>query len=170
MGNDRPRWLEWIVTHPDILIGFSDAGAHLRNMAHYNFPQRLLKRVRDAERAGAPFMSVGRAVERLSGELARWLDLDAGVLEVGRRADVVVLDPEALDDAVEAIHEEPVPELDGLARLVRRNPRVVDAVLVNGRLAVERGEPLPEVGRAPGFGRVLAAGAPAEASPALTPA
>ena len=30
-------------------MGFSDAGAHLRNMAFYNFPLRLLKRVRDAE-------------------------------------------------------------------------------------------------------------------------
>src|SRR5581483_601584 len=38
MGNDRPPWLEWIVSHPSALIGFSDAGAHLRNMAHYNFP------------------------------------------------------------------------------------------------------------------------------------
>ena len=158
MGNDRPRWLQWILRHPDILIGFSDAGAHLRNMAHYNFPQRMLKRVRDAELAGAPFMSVGRAVQRLSHEIAAWLGLDAGLLAVGRRADVVVLDPRGLDDAVEAIHEQPVAELAGLRRLVRRNPRAVDRVLVNGRVAVEQGEPLPEVGRQVGFGQVLRAG------------
>jgi N-acyl-D-aspartate/D-glutamate deacylase len=38
-------------------MGFSDAGAHLRNMAFYNFPLRLLKRTRDAYRAGTPFLS-----------------------------------------------------------------------------------------------------------------
>lgn len=166
MGNDRPKWLRWILQHPDILIGFSDAGAHLRNMAHYNFPMRMLKRVRDAEAEGQPFMTVGRAVQRLSSEVAQWLDLDAGVLAVGKRADVVVIDPAALDDQVEAIHEEPVPELNGLARLVRRNPAAVNAVLVNGRLAVEAGEPLPEVGRAPGFGQVLRAGEPCPGAPA----
>ena len=38
----------------------------------------------------------GRAVERLTSEIARWCDLDAGVLEVGARADLVVIDPAAL--------------------------------------------------------------------------
>ena len=47
VANDRPEVLAWILTRRDILIGFSDAGAHLRNMAYYNFPLRLLKRVRD---------------------------------------------------------------------------------------------------------------------------
>ena len=51
------RALEWIVSHPDVQIGFSDAGAHLRNMAHYNFPLRMLKLVRDAELRG----EIGRA-------------------------------------------------------------------------------------------------------------
>src|SRR5262249_19139322 len=32
MGNDRRPELEWIVSRPDVLIGFSDAGAHLRQM------------------------------------------------------------------------------------------------------------------------------------------
>ncbi|MEM6931528.1 MAG: amidohydrolase family protein, partial [Myxococcota bacterium] len=58
IGNDRPRWVEWIASHPAVLIGFSDAGAHLRNMAFYNYGLRMLKRVRDAERAGRPFMTV----------------------------------------------------------------------------------------------------------------
>ena len=58
MANDRPRPLEWIIGHPDVLIGFSDAGAHLRNIAYYNFPLRMLKLVRDASLAGRPFMIV----------------------------------------------------------------------------------------------------------------
>jgi len=80
-----------------------------------------------------------------------------------------VIDPAALDDRVEAIHEEPVPELNGLARLVRRNPAAVNAVLVNGRLAVEAGEPLPEVGHAPGYGQVLRAGEPCPGTRARQP-
>lgn len=157
MGNDRPEWLRWIVAHPDVLIGFSDAGAHLRNMAHYNFPLRLLKLVRDAEARGAPFMTTARAVQRLTSEIADWLGLDAGALVEGRRADVVVVDPAHLDD-VEAVHEEPMPEFGGLSRLVRRNDDAVRAVLVNGRVAARRGVPAEGLGTERGFGQVLTAG------------
>ncbi len=157
MGNDRPDALEWIVRHPDILVGFSDAGAHLRNMAHYNFPLRLLRLVAESQRVGKPCMSVERAVHRLTGEIADWLGIDAGAIAIGRRADVVVLDPTGLDGALEEFHEADVPEFGGLRRLVRRNDRAVDAVLVAGRVAVESGRPVPELGRERGFGRVLRA-------------
>jgi N-acyl-D-aspartate/D-glutamate deacylase len=159
MGNDRREWLEKIVAHPDILIGFSDAGAHLRNMAHYNFPLRMLTLARQAEQRGEPFMTPERAVQRLSSEIADWLDIDAGTLAVGRRADVVVIDPAALDDRVEAIHEAEVPGFDGLQRLVRRNDEAVDAVLVGGNMAVRRGVPTPQLG-ATAMGQVLRAGVP----------
>lgn len=157
-GNDRPRWLEWIVSHPDVLIGFSDAGAHLRNMAHYSFPLRMLKRVRDAERRGEPFMTVGRAVHRLTGELGGWLGLDAGTLRVGGRADLVVVDPAALDERLEEVHEAPVPGFDGLERLVRRNDDAVPAVLIAGEVAVRRGQPTEILGTRR-LGRVLRAAA-----------
>ena len=157
MANDRPRPLEWIMSHPDVLIGFSDAGAHLRQMAHYNFPLRMLRRVREAERAGTPFMSVERAVWRLTGEIAGWLGLDAGTIAAGKRADLVVIDPAGLSEAVEAVQEEPIDALGNYVRLVRRNDQAIDAVFVNGRLAVERGVPRPELGRERGFGTVLRA-------------
>src|SRR5690606_22152458 len=54
IANDRRDRLERIIAHPVALIGFSDAGAHLRNMAYYNFPLRMLKLVRDAALAGRP--------------------------------------------------------------------------------------------------------------------
>jgi N-acyl-D-aspartate/D-glutamate deacylase len=161
MGNDRPEWLQWIVSHPDVTIGFSDAGAHLRNMAHYNYPLRLLRLVRDAERAGRAFMTVGRAVERLTSELADWLGLDAGTLAPGRRADLVVVDPTALDASLEAIHEEEAPGM-GLRRLVRRNDAAVPLVVVGGRVAWRDGAAADDLGARP-FGRVLRAGAPSRA-------
>jgi len=157
VANDRPRWLEWIVRHPDVLIGFSDAGAHLRNMAYYNFPLRMLKLVRDADQAGRPFMTPERAVHRLCAEIGDWLGLDAGRLEIGARADLVVLDPTALDGELEALHEAPMAEFDGLSRLVRRNDAAVRRVLINGRTAYADAAPVDALGREGGFGQVLVA-------------
>src|SRR5207247_772085 len=137
---DRPGPLSWIVRHPDILVGFSDAGAHLRQMAHYNFPLRLLKLVRDAEARGRPIMPVERAVHRLTGEIAAWLGLDAGTLAEGARADVVVVDPTGLDESVERATEAPMAAFGGFVRLVRRNDRAVREVLINGRPALEDGQ------------------------------
>lgn len=134
VANDRPDRLEWIMDHPAILVGFSDAGAHLRNMAFYNFPLRMLKRVRDAEHRGQPFMTTERAVHRLTAEIGDYLGIDAGTLAPGRAADLVVLDPTGLDEAVEEIHVAPMPGF-GLDRYVRRNDAAVRHVLVGGREA-----------------------------------
>jgi len=158
VANDRPDMLRWIVSHPAAQIGFSDAGAHLRNMAHYNFPLRFLRLVQDAETQGRPLMSLERAVHRVTGELAEWFGLDAGVLAPGRRADLVVLDPAHLDARVDEPHEAPIPEFGGLVRLVRRNDELVRAVTVSGRVAVEDGQVGEAVGQEQGFGRVLRAG------------
>lgn len=155
MANDRPEELEWIVDHPDVLIGFSDAGAHLRQMAHYNYPLRLLKLVRDAEERGAPFMSMERAVSRVTGEPAEWFGMDAGTLMVGKRADIVVVDPEKLDESLDVAHEAEMPAFGGHVRLVRRNPGTVRAVYVSGKKAVDGGELLPAVGQQKGYGTVL---------------
>ncbi|HNI36451.1 MAG TPA: amidohydrolase family protein, partial [Microthrixaceae bacterium] len=43
VGNMNEDSVAWIVAHPQAQIGFSDAGAHLRNMAFYNFPLHLLR-------------------------------------------------------------------------------------------------------------------------------
>ncbi|EYF02891.1 N-acyl-D-amino-acid deacylase family protein [Chondromyces apiculatus] len=157
MANDRQGPLEQIISDPAALIGFSDAGAHLRQMAHYNFPLRMLRLVKNAAREGREIMTTERAIHRLTGELGTWFGIDAGQLAVGRQADVVVLDPAGIDDEVERPHEAPMEGFPGIVRMVRRNPRAVRAVLVNGRLAVRDGEVLPEVGTQPGFGRLLKA-------------
>ncbi len=156
IANDRPAHLRNIVAHPDVLLGFSDAGAHLRNMAFYNFALFALRMARDAARDGTPFMSVERAVHRCSGEIAGWLGLDAGTVVVGARADLVVLDPARLDD-VDTLEEAPMPEFGGTLRMVRRNDAAVPAVVVNGRVAVRDGVPVAAVGVERGFGRFLAA-------------
>jgi N-acyl-D-aspartate/D-glutamate deacylase len=154
-GNDRAEPLARLIDDRHVLIGFSDAGAHLRNMAFYNFPLRMLRFVRDAEADGEPVMSIEHAVHRLTGELADWFDLDAGRLAPGARADVVVLDPRGLDARVDAVEEAPMPEFGGMPRLVRRNPAAVTGVWVNGVRVVEQGEPGPDIGSSRRAGRFL---------------
>lgn len=53
ISNHRPKALRQLAVSSGIQVGFSDAGAHLRNMAFYNSGLRLLRHVRDAG-----FMSV----------------------------------------------------------------------------------------------------------------
>jgi N-acyl-D-aspartate/D-glutamate deacylase len=158
VANGNARHLEWIMGSPAAMIGFSDAGAHLRNMAFYNFPLRMLKRVRDAQRAGRPFMTVEHAVQKLTGDIADFYRIDAGRLGEGLRADLVVIDPAHLDDSVEAIHEAPMSGFSDLQRLVRRNDDTVRAVMVNGRLAWRDGVAAPSLGRSHEFGTVLGLG------------
>ena len=155
IGNDRRRELEWIAAHPQVLIGFSDAGAHLRNMGFYNFALQMLRLARDADRRGRPFMTTGQAVHRVTGELADYLGVDAGHLREGSRADVVVVDPTGLDGHLDEMHEVPMPGFPGLDRLVRRNDDAVRAVLIDGRLAWDGHEAAPDLGKSGGYGRLL---------------
>ncbi len=157
VGNDRTRELEFVVSHPAVLMGFSDAGAHLRNMAYYDFPLHLLRLVLRAEAEGRTLMSRERAVHRLTGELADYLGIDAGHLEVGRRADIAVVDPEALDERLDEITEDEMVGMPDLHRLVRRHDACVPAVLVNGRVAWRDGSFADGFGDRRGYGRVLRA-------------
>jgi len=133
ISNHRPEMLKKIATWPTVQMGFSDAGAHLRNMAFYNSGLRLLRHVRDAEQTGKPFMSSEYAVHRLTGEVADFYDIDAGHLRVGDRADLVVIDPEHLDEQLEAYVEAPIEQFGGMSRMVNRNDGAVRAVMVSGR-------------------------------------
>jgi len=132
ISNHRPALLDKLAKDPGVQLGFSDAGAHLRNMAFYNFGLRFLRRVYDAERAGRPILSLEQAVHRMTGELADWYELDAGHLRVGDRADLFILDPAHLDDSLDEYAESPVEVFDNLPRMVNRNDAAVTAVFVGG--------------------------------------
>lgn len=157
VANHRPKQLNKLAVEPTIHMGFSDAGAHLRNMAFYNFSLRLLKRARDAERAGEPFMTIEHAVHRLTAEVADWFGLDAGTLREGDRADFVVIDPAGLDDSVDGYYEEKVPFYGGLSRMVNRNDAAVVATGVNGTVVFRKGEFREGYGTTAKSGRFLRA-------------
>ncbi|MCV7079750.1 hypothetical protein AWC27_25350 [Mycobacterium szulgai] len=164
VANHRPKQLNKLAAEPSIHMGFSDAGAHLRNMAFYNFPLRLLKRARDAYRAGTPFMPIERAVYRLTGELAEWFGLNAGTLREGDRADFVVIDPAFLDDSLDGYHEDEVPFYGGLRRMVNRNDATVVATAVGGTVVFRNGEFRDGYGQTVRSGRYLKAGDPQRAA------
>lgn len=157
ISNHRPEVLKKLARDEGIQMGFSDAGAHLRNMAFYNFGLRLLRHVRDAQQAGAPFMTVEQAVHRLTGELADWYNIDAGHLRIGDRADVVILDPEHLDERLDEYAEASVPQYANLPRMVNRNDAAVNVVLIGGRTVVRGGVPTEVLGTQR-TGRFLRAG------------
>jgi len=158
VGNHRKDRLRKMVANPGALITFSDAGAHIRNMAFYNLPLRFLKLVRESHEDSEPVMSLERAVHRLTGEQADWLGVDAGHIREGDRADITVLDPRGLDQDLEQV-EWAEMENFGLERMVNRVPGCVREVLINGRAAVTDGEVEAALGREPGYGHFLRAGA-----------
>jgi N-acyl-D-aspartate/D-glutamate deacylase len=157
VANHRPKHLNALAVEPSVHMGFSDAGAHLRNMAFYNYALRLLKRVLVAEKAGQPFMTIEHAVYRLTSEVAEWFGLDAGTLRQGERADFVVIDPAGLDDAVDGYHEEEVPFYGGLSRMVNRNDAAVVATAVNGDVVFRGGTFRDGYGRTAKSGKFLRA-------------
>ncbi|MGG2397862.1 amidohydrolase family protein [Pseudomonas sp. SH1-B] len=156
IGNHRRDKLREMVRSPNTLITFSDAGAHIRNMAFYNLPLRFLKLVKDSHEEGQPVMSLEQAVHRLTGEQADWLGIDAGYIRLGDRADLVLLDPEGLRQNLE---QENWDEMQGfgIPRMVCRNQGCVSHVLINGKLAVDAECVSPLLGHAPGYGQFLPA-------------
>ncbi len=156
IGNHRKPVLKKMVRDKRSLITFSDAGAHIRNMAFYNLPLRMLKLVKETIDEGAPIMTMEEAVWRVTGDQADWFGVEAGRIRKGDRADIVVLDPEGLNQNLEEVHWAEMQNF-GLQRLVNRNPGVVEHVIINGKLAVHHEHVSETLGKASGFGTFLPA-------------
>ena len=157
IANHRPEVLNTMASLPELQMGFADSGAHLRNMAFYNFSIRFLRRVKQATDAGSPFISLEHAVHRLTGELGLWFGIDAGTLREGDRADIVIIDPNRLDDRLDAYHEAPLPEFGNLSRMVNRGD-AVRATLVGGEVVFDDGAFAPGFGNSTKTGMFLRAG------------
>ncbi|MFI8976437.1 amidohydrolase family protein [Nocardia asteroides] len=160
IANDRPKYLDKLAANKSVHMGFGDAGAHLRNMAFYNYHLRLLERVKSAQHKPSPFLTLERAVHRLTAELADWYNLDAGHLRVGDRADIAIIDPERLDQTVHGLAEQEMPEYGGLHRMVNRDNGAVAATIVAGRVVYRDGEFADGLGESWGPGRFLPAATP----------
>jgi N-acyl-D-aspartate/D-glutamate deacylase len=117
-----------------VMLGGSDAGAHLDRMCGAPYPTRFLA---DCLR-GRRLVPLERAVQMLTDEPARLFGLrNRGRIVEGARADLVVFDPET----VGAEHATLVADLPGgTARLTAAATGVV-RVLVNGVETVVDNEP-----------------------------
>lgn len=162
-GNHRPKVMRRLIKSPYLHVGFADSGAHLKNLASYNFPLCFLKHVKDGHDEGDHFIEWGEAVHKLTGELADWYNIDAGYIREGDRADLVIVNPEGLNDDIWGM-DNAWFEAFKMERLVNRNDLAVDATLINGKLAYTRGLGcVPELGKQRGYGRFL----PARGTPPL---
>lgn len=122
--------------HPQALPGFNDSGAHITNMAFFDSNLMSLKLAQQQGEA-----TVARMVERLTREPAAFFNLDAGTLDIGAQADIVLIDPQALkewdcNDTREYIYR----DLFEHPQMVNRPEGVVTAVMIKGELVWEDGD------------------------------
>ena len=130
-ANRDPEVIKRLLLHPKLLPGFNDSGAHVTNMAYFDGNLRALRiALEDGEDTFA------HMVGRLTREPAEFFDLPVGRLQVGSRADMVLLNPEALrqydgEASIEYIYR----DIFDCHQLVNRSDGVVDGVFVAGQEA-----------------------------------
>ena len=124
---------EEILRHDRVMVGASDAGAHLTQFCGAGDATYFLS---EYVRERGVF-SLEQAVYRLTGQAADLLGLeDRGRIEVGSAADLVLFDIDRLDPGPEHF----VRDLPGGGHRYLRRPVGIDAVWVAGRRIVEGGE------------------------------
>jgi len=159
VANDRPEVLEKLLFHPHMLPGFNDSGAHLINLAF--FDGNLLT-LQVAQRHSIE--RVALAVRRLTREPAEFFRVDAGRLEPGAQADLVLVNPEALSrydtDANRRMVYRDIFEHE---QLVNRSDGVVTSVFIAGEQVWDGCEFTAALGTRP-LGRPLTAGPAAAAA------
>ena len=128
VGNVGNRATLGFLLHPQTMPGFNDSGAHITNMAFFD---ANLMSLRLAGQQGLD--TVARMVQRVTSEPAAFFGLDVGTLDLGARADITMIDPEALkehdcDKNRELIYR----DLFEHQQMVNRSDGVVTRVLIKG--------------------------------------
>jgi N-acyl-D-aspartate/D-glutamate deacylase len=120
--------------NPDVLLGGSDAGAHLDRMLGAPYPTRFLA---DSLR-GRKLVSLERAVQMMTDVPARLFGLRGrGRLSAGYQADIVVFDPERIGSGPAHLEF----DLPGGNKRLVAGATGVEQVLVNGRDVITDGSP-----------------------------
>jgi N-acyl-D-aspartate/D-glutamate deacylase len=117
---------------PRIIVGASDAGAHLDTIDAFTYPTLLLAALRDHDLFG-----IEQAIHLLTERPAMMMGLkDRGLLKDGWRADLVVFDADTVSPAPTQVrHDLPGGQMRLYAEAVG-----MDHVIVNGASLIERGE------------------------------
>jgi N-acyl-D-aspartate/D-glutamate deacylase len=145
--NFDPPLLQEVVTDSRVMIGLSDAGAHVDMLCNTGYPTYLLGTwVRERKT-----MSWERAVQRITSEPAQFFGLNnRGLIAPGKAADLVIFDPQT----VGAGDKEILKDLPGGEGRFVQYAQGIHSVLVNGVAVLADGQ---HSGALPG--QVLRAGA-----------
>ncbi len=120
--------------HPSVMLGGSDAGAHLDRMQGANYPTRFIA---DCLR-GRKLTTVERAVQMMTQVPAELFGLrDRGVIRTGAVADLVLFDPETVDSEMLTM----VDDLPGGTSRLYAGSVGVRSVWVRGVETVHDGAP-----------------------------
>jgi len=131
VGNVGNRATLDLLLHEAAMPGFNDSGAHITNMAFFdaNLMSLKLARARNEE-------TVSRMVRRLTREPAEFFGIDAGSIETGKQADLVLINPSALDDwEPDRTRQIEHREVFDHPQMVNRSEGIVDRVWIAGQLA-----------------------------------
>jgi N-acyl-D-aspartate/D-glutamate deacylase len=138
LANNDPDMIGVLLQTPGMLLGLSDAGAHVSQLCDACMPTDLLGNwVREKE-----VLKLEEAVRKLTSEPATVYGFDdRGVLEPGKAADITVFDPDTVAPGpLRRVRDFPA---DG-ERLVADQPGGMQHVVVNGTPIRVDGEPSPE--------------------------
>jgi len=130
--NTNPEEVRELITHPDVLIGLSDAGAHVDQHCDAGVPTYLLGEWVRKRQA----LTLEQGVRRLTAEPAAFLgNTQKGHIALGMDADLVLFDPDTVGvHAPEWVNDLP----GGKPRLIERAQGVVHTI-VGGEVVVTEG-------------------------------
>ncbi|MCG8566467.1 MAG: amidohydrolase family protein [Desulfobacterales bacterium] len=124
-SDEEDQIMAQLATHPCTLFETDTLlkGKGFPNPASYGaFPRILGRFARDKG-----WLSLEGAVAKITGNTAQWLGLgDRGILKAGNRADLVLFDPNTIEDTTSR-------------EKTASRPRGIETVWVNGRPTVDRG-------------------------------
>ena len=130
--NQDPEGVRPLVTDPRFLIGLSDGGAHVDQLCDAGYATYLLgKWVRERQA-----LTLEEGVRRLTSEVATFFGIrDRGVIAPGKAADLVLLDPDTVDD----VPPEYVRDLPGGGKRLVAQARGVHTTIVGGQVLYRDG-------------------------------
>ncbi len=135
VANTDEAIVEQILFDENTLPGFNDSGAHLTNMAFYD---GNLGTLRIAQKRGVE--RVAHAVHRLTREPAEFFGVDAGRIEPGDQADVILVNPEKLKQYdTNACRKKIFNKIFQNDVLVNRSDGVVEQVYIHGTRVWQQG-------------------------------
>jgi len=152
VGNQGNRATLELLLEKNTLPGFNDSGAHITNMAFFDANLMSLRLAKQQSEA-----TVAEMVHRLTRKPAEVFGLNVGTMDIGAQADLVLINPDALDawepdKTRQLIHREVFDH----AQMVNRPEGIVQQVWIAGTSAWEAGAATPALG-ATSLGQALRA-------------